>query len=188
MKSQISNLQKAVRSYTKRQHLASLGDVGPDDAHQPVKGFMQLADHSDSEFSSGHVHGIDVLLVVRSVNLPGKKEPITRLIVEYELPFNFPHVVALGGQHEEAHVKSLLAGYHHYQRFDTANWRVFTHAQSIPHLPQMQAMLEALSDHQISDVEFESSKLRIYYESLQDSGELDAMFDFIKESVAYSQA
>ena len=189
MKVAAKPLRKAAKSYAKRQHMVSLGRVNAQDAHQPIKGFMWLPDAVDHEFSTGHIQGFDVAMTVRSALLPGRQQPIERLIMEFHTPFSFPHIIALGSAHEEETLRVLLAGYHQYHRTDTGAWRVFTHIQSVPHIALLQDLLSALYEQGASDVEVEEGRMRLYFESLPETdGKIDAIVTFVKDLIAENTA
>lgn len=183
MKDTLKPLKKAVQSYVKRQHLVSLGTVQSDDHHQPIKGFMLLPKTYDQEYATGHVSGIDIALVVRSVGLPGRDTPLHRLVLEMHVPFAFPHLVALGSAHEESDLKSLMVRFHHYQRADVHPWRVFTAAESLPHVDSLRALLHELANHGIDDVEFDGAVMRLYIEELENESKIDSLVQFVTDTV-----
>lgn len=184
---QLRVLSKPVLSLAKRQHLVRLGRVRAEDAHQPIHGFMFLPRRQDVAFCGGHVHDLDLMVVVRQVTLPGDTK-VVRLILDFRVPFNFPHIVALGDAHQEHTLKSLLAGYHHYRRADIDHWRVFTPAIYVAHVIELRDMMHALHLQQVNDIEFEGPHLRLYLADLFAESQLDSLIDFINSSVIHTKA
>jgi len=181
------NLAKFVASYAKRQHLVFLGDVDQDDNHSKISGFLLQPKHRDYAYSQGHIQGIDVALVVRSVTLPNHSDIVTRMIIEFTLDQAFPHVIALGNEHDEAYFKALLARYHHYSRNDVGPWKVFAEATVMPEIAHLKDLLLRIHETGVADVELENTHLRLYLSESSIEEDIDRLVGYVRDLFAVQE-
>ncbi|MDX1766258.1 MAG: hypothetical protein R3313_04890 [Candidatus Saccharimonadales bacterium] len=174
-------LAKFIAAYAKRQHLVNLGNVDANDEHSKIGGFLLQPKHKDYAYSQGHVQGLDISLAVRSVSLPNYPEIITRLILEVSLPEDFPHVIALGDEHDEDYFRSLLARYHHYARSDIGPWKMFAEATIMPEIAHLKELLLKVHELEVADAELEGQSLRLYIHDFERQDEIDLLVSAVKD-------